>query len=216
MKPLRYDDWLESLFNQTGSHNGPHLLHEELWHTSSQLAGLVVWMLEHCGSDLIQFTNEQIALGLECLFGGCALESSLALKSGEVPRAQKLRLLRSFQILYAECFEKRCAPVLRHANEPGGDSLNSFCYMLWDTSYLAYWDDHRDPEEFYSVLVEMLKGVLLLSNPACIESALHGLGHLHSYSPEAVELAVTAFMDRAKGDDSLLQYAKQASMGDVL
>ena len=217
MKPLRYDEWVESLFNQTTSHHGSHLLCEEFWHTNPDLALLVNWLLRHCGSDLERFSNDQIALGLKYLFNDLAVQSDTPLKSGEISRIHKLNILRSFQYLYVDCFEKRCAPVLLHADQCGGDSLNDFCYMLWDNSCLSYWDDHRDPEEFYRALVEMLRDVLLLNNPACVESALHGLGHLHSKVPEAVELVVGAYLDRfPSGDSLLLDYARQARIGDVL
>ena len=215
MKPPRYDEWVHSLFNQTISENGPHLQCDELWHTSSHLVELTIWLLQHCAVDLAGFSNENVALGLEHIFKGYDSEPYCFLKSGEVLRASKLELIRSFQCLYAGCFETRCAPVLSHRDEPGGNSLNHFCYMLWDRSPLGYWNDHKDPEEFNWTLIEMHKAVLRLSNPACIESALHGLGHLHPESGPAVESAIDEFIERGQAK-SLVDYALLARDGDVL
>ena len=87
--------------------------------------------------------------------------------------------------------------------------------MLWDSSPLGYWSDHKNPEEFYCALIEMHRTVLRLSNPACVESALHGLGHLHSVDPLSVESAIDEFIGLGK-DQSLIQYALSARGGYVL
>ena len=215
MKPLRYDEWVNSLFNQTISENGPHLHCEELWHTSSHFAELTIWLLQHCEVDLARFSDENVAWGLNYIFMGLDSEADRFLKSGEVSRAGKLELIRSFECLYLDCFESRCEPVLSHSDEAGGNLLNKVCYMLWDTSPLGYWSDHKDPEEFYCALIELHRTVLRLTNPACVESALHGLGHLHSVSPCSVESAIDEFIDRGKAGN-LVEYAWSARGGYVL
>ena len=56
---------------------------------------------------------------------------------------------------------------------------------------------------------------LTLDNIACIESGLHGLGHLGLYYPPAWQL-VGQFLEQATVTDArLLQYAASAQTGCV-
>jgi len=215
MKPSRYDEWVTSLFSQTVSEYGSHLQCDELWNDNAHFAELTIWLLRHCALDLGKMSDESVAFGLKHTFKGFEAEPNCPLKSGDISREMKIELIRSFESLYSGCFESRCAPILLHLGEPGGSSLNQFCFMLWDSSPLGSWNDHKDPEEFYTALVEMLKKVLLLSNPACVESALHGLGHLHPECPRLVENAIDECIDRGL-NENLLKYALCARSGDVL
>lgn len=56
---------------------------------------------------------------------------------------------------------------------------------------------------------------LSLSNIACVESGLHGLGHLELYYDEAPNI-VRQFMQNNPGiDKRLFEYAKNAEKGHV-
>ena len=133
-----------------------------------------------------------------------------------VPVQLRLRAIEAIKTLYQDCFTPRCAPVLGHLNEPGANPLNQVCYMLWDASPLSYWENRPNKEVFYGAVVDVLEAALESPNPACVESALHGLGHLHSSYLEPVEKVVGNYVRRniftAPG---LQQYAQRAAMGYV-
>ena len=88
--------------------------------------------------------------------------------------------------------------------------------MLWDFTPLSYCDEQKDKDELYAALVEVMGHAISLDSVACIESGLHGLGHIeHSYKPAGD--VVKQFID-TKGhelDEDLLQYARMAQKGYV-
>lgn len=58
--------------------------------------------------------------------------------------------------------------------------------MLWDISCLRHWIGTTNPTTGKSMLVETLGAVLCdkPNNPACIESVLHGFGHMIGQFPK--------------------------------
>ena len=112
---------------------------------------------------------------------------------------------------------QRCEPVLGHRNEPGGNRINDVCYMLWDVTPLNYWKDDPDAALYYDTVVDLLDAVLALENAACLESALHGLGHTAAYArPGQVAAVIDRFLRLRKHlRPELVRYAHFASTGYV-
>ena len=121
--------------------------------------------------------------------------------------------------------------MLGHTSERWGNPLNYIAYMLWDVSPLIY--HARDDNRLFSAITDVLEDALNLSNAACIESALHGLGHAQHYYPDAVELIIDRFLAGAVDEresskyegrrssrrplrPELLKYAREAREGVVL
>lgn len=89
--------------------------------------------------------------------------------------------------------------------------------MLWDVTPLSYWEGDPEKKSFYSAVVKLLKRTLQIPHLACIESALHGLGHLHRHAPQEVEEAIDSWLLRTKNvRQELTQYAQAARVGYVL
>ena len=88
--------------------------------------------------------------------------------------------------------------------------------MLWDTTPLTYCEGIENGDAIYAAVAEVMQFSLSLDNIACIESGLHGLGHLGSYYPPASQI-VRQFLETTKVTDKrLLEYARNAESGCVL
>src|SRR5262249_31399709 len=123
-----------------------------------------------------------------------------------VPEEVRLDAVRQMKHLYRDCFARRCSPSLAHLSEPGGP-LNGFCYMLWDVSPLTSWN---------AVVLEVMEDALDVPHDACIESALHGLGHRYFGDKERVPAIIDRFLGRATGlRPELRAYAQAARQGEI-
>ena len=179
---------------------------------------LVTHTLENCGTDLARFSDAQVNHGLNYIFDGTCSNVVHALMSDNVSAGLRLQAISGIEILYRDCFGPRCAPVLGHSGEPGDNPLNYICYMLWDVSPLSYWERKTSPDReiFYNAVVDVLEDALTSTNPACVESALHGLGHMLSSHIDRVTQVISAFQRKnAFASPQLESYAKCASVGNV-
>lgn len=215
----RYTEWLKYLFDRPVTANGWYFDADDLESFEaepSELVDLVTFTFENCASDLAPYSNEQLRYGLSYILDNGASDVVFSLMSDDVPTERRLRAIASLKHVYSEIFERRCAPVLGHIDEPGGNALNYICYMLWDVSPLSYWERVRDRNVYYRAVCDVLEHSLGSSNRACVESGLHGLGHVYSNYPERVELIVDDFLRNAASRvPGLRQYAEAARRGCV-
>ncbi|MEM6378595.1 MAG: hypothetical protein AAF705_10285, partial [Bacteroidota bacterium] len=172
-------------------------------------------MFDNYTADLEPFSNWQLAMGLSYVFNNNFSDMSFKLKDSPAPLKDRLATIRSMKILYEECFAKRCPAVLGHYSETT-DELGIFCYMIWDTTSLSFCTNKKEKTEFYTALFEVFEAGLKSTNIACIESALHGLGHLvFHYKPAAHLIEANIPWVRRKGGPRLLAYAKSAKTGMI-
>jgi hypothetical protein len=214
----RYAEWLQFVFDRPITPNGWYFDLEEpnFAATANELAALVAHTLENCGRDLVRFSNEQVYHGLNYIFSNSCSDVVFALMDESVPTALRLRAIASIQMLYRDCFNPRCAPVLGNIDEPGSNPLNSICYMLRYTSPLGYWENRPNKDVFYGAVVEVMAVALNSSNPACVESALHGLGHtLSSYTEKIVEIIDSYLRRNVFVSPQLKEYAQHAKSGCI-
>jgi len=61
----------------------------------------------------------------------------------------------------------------------------------------------------------VMEAVLRLPNPACKESALHGLGHMVRHSDRALEIIERFLSSATDLDAALIQYAEAARSGCI-
>jgi hypothetical protein len=216
---LRYIDWLKYVFDRPATANGWYFDVDELEPfeaESSELVELVTCTFENCGSDLSSYSNDQLRYGLSYILENGASDVVFALMSEDVPTELRLRAVASLKHVYSEIFERRCAPVLGHIDEPGANALNYICYMLWDVSPLSYWERAPERGTFYRAVCDVLEYSLQSSNRACVESGLHGLGHILSSYPERVEQVIDGFLlNDVRRVPELRQYAEAARKGYV-
>ena len=215
----RYIDWLKYVFDRPATANGWYFDEDELEPfeaEQSELAELVACTFENCARDLSSYSNDQLRFGLSYILENVASDVVFSLMSEDVPTDLRLRAIGSLKHVYSEIFERRCAPVLGHISEPGGNALNYICYMLWDVSPLSCWERSQNRAVFYSAVCDVLENSLRSSNRACVESGLHGLGHVFFYYPERAERIVDGFLLNADTRaPELRQYAQAARMGHV-
>ena len=219
-QPLRYTDWIKYVFDRPETDGNAWYFDFELVEfdaNPSELVDLISYTFENCGQDLKSFNDTQLSQGFKFILENNCSDVVFAIMSNEVSLDARLRCIASIKILYADCFETRCMPVLGHLNQPG-NPLNAICYMLWDVSPLSFWENALRSERsiLYDAVVDVLEYALRLSNPACVESALHGLGHMLSNHNERIS-DVFDVLNRKNilSDQTLRFYAKQASTGYV-
>lgn len=171
---LTYEKWLNCVFGRSANQGFP----------SSRLDAdttveFIHRTLVNSGSDLLRFSDKQVSNGLSLIFNNSISDIVFTLKESTVSAQARTAAIRAIKILYTDCFEKRARPVLSHIDEPGASSINSICYMLWDVTPITSWRNKADCE-YVELALEVLEFALYLKNPACIESSLHGLGHMSS------------------------------------
>jgi hypothetical protein len=218
--PARYRQWIAHVFDRPEIEGGWYFASDDIDFAAgdAETVALVAATMQRSGEDLARFSERQVKDGLAFIFNNACSDTVYALMADGVPPEARLAAIASIRTLYADCFERRCAPVLAHLDEPGGNSLNQSCYMLWDVTSLGYWEGHADKDVFYAAVLALLEDVLASHHDACLESALHGLGHLHAHVPEGrVAGIIDSFLAR-RWDlrPELARYARQAAMGYIL
>ncbi len=172
--------------------------------------------LANSGSELLRFSDKQVNNGLYAMLSDSASIVD-SLKEPSISAEDRTAAIRAIKVLYTDCFEKRARPVLSHLDEPGASAINGICYMLWEVTPINVWGNKGDCE-YFNLSLEVLEFALYLKNPACIESALHGLGHMSSSGTnQRVYRIIDNWMRQAKTSrPQLLRYAALAQRGYIL
>ena len=164
---------------------------------------------------LRRFDNAQVNQGLNLIVDCSCSDHSFSIVGGDAPWAARRRAIRAIYDVYAKCFAKRCADTLRNC-EAEDNPLNYICFMWWDS--FPAWGDPNDPsrsdeaDEYLGVMERCLS----LTHHACLEGALHGLGHWHLIFPERVEPIIDRFLrERHDLRPELVAYARSAREGAV-
>ncbi len=187
-----------------------------------EVPALFAHTMHRSSQDLAEFSDAQVGIGLSAMFSCCWSDMGYRLSGAKaylrVDQAiavdAQCAAISAISTLYAECLTPRAAPLLGHLNQFSGP-LSLFCYMLWDTSPLGYWRGAGPKDPRVRALLDVLSGALESSNPACVESALHGLNHLGKAArPTVIEL-IEGFLDRRADDidPALVTYARNAARG---
>jgi len=172
-------------------------------------------MFENYDSDMAKFSDWQLGLGLNYIFNNLFSEYSFFLRDGPASLEDRISAILSIKVIFEKCLSKRCVESLGHLSESGNE-LNDFCYIFWDVTPLSYCEGLEHKENILSAVMDVMEYSLTLKNIACVESGLHGLGHLHFYSKKAPRI-VRAFIDSGREMDSrILDYALKAEQGRVL
>ena len=211
---LTYQKWLNCVFgssvNQAFSSSKLDKLDAET------ICKYFYTTLLNSGSDLLRFSDKQVNNGLYLMFGERANIVD-ALKEPSISAQARTAAIRAIKILYTDCFDLRSRPVLSHLDERGASSINSICYMLWDVTPITVWGNKGDCE-YFDLSLEVLEFALYLKNPACIESALHGLGHMGSCGTnQRVTRIIDNWIRQTQiSHPQLLEYAVRAQQGYIL
>lgn len=168
-------------------------------------------LFEHPEESLRYYSDRQIACGLWELGPG----DTHCVYNREIPIEARERLIGSVEILFRDFFDGRCIAKLAHLDKEYTEPLNGICYMWWEVITWGWAKGDPDAERLKAKDIDVLEAVLHLPNPACKESALHGLGHMAHHSNRAL-----AIIDRFLAGDpdvgpELLHYARAARTGCI-
>jgi hypothetical protein len=230
--PPRFDDWFRCLFQRPEdlwwtkpiSFDDAYMSLEaeyEFSGTNAEILELATYTLAHAGTVLATCSDDQVAEGLFLLFNSVNSNIPHQIIDELKDDAQRHAFIASVLPLYRGIFAVRCKPSLGALSEPAG-RLNMICYMLWDGSPLNSLASFKDRTTGRYPLVEALTAILRIPHDACIESALHGLGHAvfdfrSSAVAQLIPAAIDAFLSQTTGlRPELRAYAEHAKTGRVL
>lgn len=215
----RYHAWLNFHMDRPVTPNGWYfdLESESFEATNAEHLGFYQRLFTHCATDLARFSPAQIEGGLHCLFDcGCG-DTVFIFQDTSLPIAERLAAFNSIRTLYRDCFEPLCTPA--HADFDGTHNpLSTFCYMLWDITPLLCWQGSPEKEIWHTALLDLLADVLESTNPNCIDSALHGLGHFHRHENcnARIETIIARFLrQHPELPPQQRAYAESAAQGRV-
>lgn len=184
-----YATWITSLFDR------PETLGDWRWNIDGEPADLSdvdsVEFFIRLTNDLPLLVEQhspwQISLGLDYLFNGSTSNFIFPMRDGAAPIERRVEAIRAIRKIYQHVFEPLCEPKLGSLSE-GESKVNEFCYMLWDTTPLISCKGSPDEQVLHAALAESMEFAIQSDNIACIESGLHGLGHMtFDYPPCSVQ-----------------------------
>lgn len=202
-----YKEWIEYLFNRPENEWYWNPSKAEVTASDEDLVHLISRLFKNSDTDLEKFSDTQIAYGLKYIFdhGISNTIFSICQKGGN--EDLKIEAVSNMKYLYRNCLARRCKNQLSHNSDTEISPLNSFCYMLWDTSALGSWK---------SVVLDVMEDALYIPNNSCIESALHGLGHRQNQDKIKVPEIIDRFLRNAQSLDPALRiYAQNAKTGYI-
>lgn len=230
-EPPLYRLFLEFIFNEDEHQDpeyweeGPGVFYRLCKNAPAEIIPLFLHLMRNLRGDLASYSLEKIAGSVNSLFHPGFSETLFVLMNEDVPEADRCEAIRAMTHLYEDLFEIRCAPVMLHRNQPGGNALNDVCYMLWDVTSLNYFGRDirkRDSLEraaarpMAEAVFSVLEFSLYSENVACVESGLHGLGHMASDWPDEVKAIIDLYLRRRPNHDPrILRYADLAREGRV-
>lgn len=210
--PQQYDAWIEYVFDRQVTVPEWYFSYwqdkpiEEFKATPAELVALLHQTFLRSGTDLATYSDGQVNDWLRYIFGSSNIVF-YALIEDDNPEQLRINAVAQMKHLYRECFAKRCSNTLSHLNEAGSSALNAICYMLWDISPLSHWKD---------VVFDIMEEALYIPHNACVESALHGLGHRAHQDRAKVEAIIDRFLLRTPHlNPALKRYALAARTGSV-
>jgi len=218
---LTFDQWLDHAFGPAArAHGNPWYFDPDAnwWAPDPATAVAFFTRLFEAPARLADaYADRQIGQGFTYLLDTGARGDDGWFSSRTVPAEARERCIRAIFPLFAGLFAPRCAPQLGHLDHLGEHPLNTMVYMFWDVFPAVALPDDPDHDRLNRATLDVMASILTLTNPACVESALHGLGHAHARFPAAVEHIVDAWLAAAPSmDDDLRAYAASARCGCVL
>ncbi len=196
------DDWEEGIFDDT------------------PMSGFIFieTLLLNAKKDLMPYSDDQIGLGLNYIFNNSCSNLVDDFKTADVSFERKIKAINALFNLFQDIFNPRCEAILSASSQASLSKIQFICYMFWDITPLSIWAslDKNEIEIYNKTIADIMKKCLRLSNPACVESGLHGLGHLAFGYPKIAVPIIDDFLKKGKKQsNALLEYAKMARTGMI-
>jgi len=220
---ISFKDWLKWVFDH------PVSTPEWYWDDRDKL-GDIAWREGSAATEikfmtrlfeaptrcLTNLSDAQANQGLWFLTGDSCMNCLAHLLDESVAWTERQHCIHSTLTLFTTYFSERCSPHLSHLSE-SDNPLNLSCYMWWDHLHTDSRLKEPSTATVNAEIVAVMGQTLDLSNNACRESALHGLGHWYKYRPEQVTQIVNTFVaNHSDLRPELLSYARVAGVGRVL
>lgn len=164
---------------------------------------------------LRRFDDARVGQGLNMIVSSSCSNHAYSVVGGHAAWPARRRAIRSIYDVYEKCFASRCAEGLGHLDE-ANNPLNTVCYMWWDV--FPAWIDRKEASrsEEADEYIGVMERCLSLTHEACLEGALHGLGHWQLIFPERVEPVIDRFLrERTDLRPELVLYGRRARNGAV-
>jgi hypothetical protein len=181
-----------------------------------------------------RFSQEDIGNGFSHMIDGNSADYAHLFCDMTQPRELRLAIVREIPTVYRGVFARVCETYLGHRQSPcernpDQNEANGICYMWRDVfpvfsrtrnphtrnepDVRGHWEEHLALER---TCLESLERTLEIPHEACVEGALHGLGHWAIYYPDEVRGIVDRFLDRSPAlSPELKEYALCAREGGV-
>ncbi|HKP24229.1 MAG TPA: hypothetical protein VJV39_10210 [Dongiaceae bacterium] len=216
---LSFEEWINYAFDRPvrPGENAWYWQDYDWWEPEpGQAVAYLTQLFERSGDLLEYFTDDEIGQGLWYLVDNSCGGHCRFLIDGSVPIEDRVACIEAMRILFTRVFEPRCPPILSHLSEPGGNRLSYICFMWWDLAPFGATSRQRHPDPTHDACLDVMRATLRLSNPACQESALHGLGHFaHAYR-EFTAATIDAYLAaNPKLRPELVRYAQAARSGCI-
>ena len=168
-------------------------------------------------ADLQAFSNDQIGLGFNYIFSNACSNMAEDFRDFDIAFERKLKSIFNIYNLFEQVFEERAENILSANSQSPLSKLNYVCYMFWDITPLSFAGKvPKDiADKYYKAIANVMERCLYLQNLACIESGLHGLGHLAHQYPEIVEPIIETFLQTQNLNPVLIDYAQHAKTGMI-
>lgn len=186
--------------------------------TSQQALAYMTMLFEQPQLVLNDYSDAQLNQGFWFLASNANSRHFYAFTDLRLPKADRLRGVRSIETLFVDIFAKRCTRHLSHIKEVGAGPLNSACYMWWDIAPLPRFRERAEFSTINQEAIHVMERCLRIDHDACRESALHGLGENHWFAPyrQGIQASIDLFLSRTPHLRTELHgYATRAREGQV-
>ena len=212
---VSFEQWLDETFGRAVSGEWyPQFVPVDDWPApvaDRLLVDYLTRLFEQSEGALRYYSDNQIAAGLWELGPGdahCVYNPEIAIEARE-------RLIRSVATFFRDFFNVRCIPKLSHLDKEQTEPLNGICYMWWEVITWGWAKDDPDADRLRNSDIDVMEEVLRLPNPACKESALHGLGHMVRQNDRAHDIIERFIADATDVESDVLAYARAALSGCI-
>ncbi len=213
-KPETYEQFIDLLFD--------HEVKKRQWYWDEDwiepepefVLLYLLRLFSNPGQLLERFSDAQINQGLNLILCNGASNIQHALNDVGLDLHDRVSTVLSIKNIFKDIYNVRCTPASALNYSVKQNPLNDTCYMWWDFSTLFFAHD----DEIIIACLDVMRFCLELENLACQESALHGLGHLHSeekFRGECQNIISNFLHSDSKNVQQLSGYAKAAYKGMV-
>lgn len=226
--PPSFDEWVDYCFTKGYADFGCRERSPEYeaaekreqrfcWLNPVILAEYVVRLFESPALIADRYTDDQIGEATWFLFG-IASGYFQELWSEEVSIGRQIRCMKVVATMYTDLFDRVCCFRGTDPDRRFELPVDSAVYMIWDMDCIegAVMFPERTPHLVDPGFWVLEKVLSKCRTSSCLQSALHGLGHLQTYHPERVEQIIMGFLNKRHVPKWIRDYAEQARTGYVL